>query len=155
MAQLFTSAPDTLNPLTWSGFEVVGGTAGASSPWVNQGGTLAGGVQTLEAGASSLAQGGSGLAESVQGSSGSSPATLLGAAGAALTGSTPAGCNPLDPTTWGTCATGSSGGNWTTAIDSYFVRAVVVILGFVFVAAGLSLMGRGGPVEAVLEKVAK
>jgi len=39
---------------------------------------------------------------------------------------------------------GSSGnGSLTDTVNAYFVRAVVIILGFIFVAAGLALLGRG------------
>ena len=128
-----------------TGFEVVGGSAGASSPWSNQGGAF----------------------QSVAASPFATPDYLKGITadtfiGAGVAGGTnPEGIGtPLDPSKQSFLNSGNvdlgaglrGANDW---INEYFVRGVVIILGFIFVAAGLATMGHSDTAINVLMKAAK
>lgn len=48
---------------------------------------------------------------------------------------------------------GGAGGGWQAWVDAWLIRAFIVILGFIFIAAGLSMFGRGTVVESVRNAV--
>lgn len=127
-----------------SSWDVVGGTPGVVSPWANQGGTFQGTLQSIQSGAASIVKNaptlGSDPTMSLQGIIGNPAGDII--PGASNSG-----------TATGTNTAGAAAASLTTAINSYFIRAVVVILGFIFVAAGLALLGKG-PLTAVISKEA-
>lgn len=120
-----------------TGFEVIGGTPGTSSPWLNQGGAMGDlqkGAETIKQGAKSLTNG-TGIFGGIKDFF-TKPTDQLLPEGGKI----------------GELSRSIAGANdW---INDYFVRGVVIILGFIFIAAGLAIMGRGETVVQVVKGAA-
>lgn len=125
------ASTDSLDPSNWLGYELISGTSGAAAPFANNSGSFG-----------------------PIGPPGQSPALVnlpganlgSGAPGTPLAGANLSfGQTPQQQQTAAVPAAGSSTapGLPSGSLADYFARAVIVVLGFIFVAVGLHMLMPG------------